>query len=58
MGNKNLLNLTHGYIFCCADFGSTFALDQRFSNFLFHRPLFTLDMSFSTPKPDKANTRL
>jgi len=25
--------------------------------FLFHRPLFTLDTSFSPPKPHKANTR-
>jgi len=24
--------------------------------FLFHRPLFTLDTSFSPPKPDQANT--
>jgi len=25
--------------------------------FLFYRPLFTLDTSFSPPKPEKANTR-
>ena len=32
------------------------AIDQCFSTFLFHRPLFTLDTFFLTPKPDKANT--
>jgi len=32
-------------------------LKQCFSNFLFHRPPYTLDTSFAPPKPDKAHTK-
>jgi len=30
---------------------------QCFSNYLFHRPLFTFDTSSTPPEPDKANTK-